>query len=93
MIDQLLGEFRIKYSELEFHETTKTESLSTICQGRWHGDVVIHTCQPQDDEDVHSWLEDVRTLTNIRHENVVLYMGACVEPPRFAIITSPIKVI
>jgi len=40
---------------------------------------------------VQSWLSDIRSLTHIRHENIVLYMGACVEPPKFAIITSPIK--
>ena len=92
MVNILLGEFRIKHSELEFGQTIKTGPLSTIHQGRWHGEVVIHSCAPRDDEEVQSWLADVRALTHIRHENVVLYMGACVEPPKFAIITSPIKV-
>ena len=84
--------FRIKHSELEFGQVIKTGPQSSIHQGRWHGEVVIHSCAPRDDEEVQSWLADVRALTHIRHENVVLYMGACVEPPKFAIITSPIKV-
>ena len=92
MVNILLGEFRIKHSELEFGQVIKTGPQSSIHQGRWHGEVVIHSCAPRDDEEVQSWLADVRALTHIRHENVVLYMGACVEPPKFAIITSPIKV-
>ena len=54
--------------------------------------LINHSNQPRNDQEVQAWLADVRALTDIRHENVVLYMGACVEPPKFAIITSPIKV-
>ena len=88
-VNLTLGDFRIKYSELEF--SGRISSSSMIHQGRWHGDVVIHSHRPEDDEDVSAWLADVRSLAHIRHENFVLYMGACCEPPRFAIITSPIK--
>ena len=92
MVNLLLGEFRIKHCELQFDKTLQTGPMSTISQGRWHGEVVIHSCAPHNDQEVQGWLADVRALTHIRHENVVLYMGACVEPPKFAIITSPIKV-
>ena len=54
--------------------------------------LINHSNQHRNDQEVQAWLADVRALTDIRHENVVLYMGACVEPPKFAIITSPIKV-
>ena len=93
-VNILLGEFRIKHSDLEFRRTITDGPLSTISKGRWinGGDVVIHSCCPKDDDEVKSWLADVHTLTKTRHENVVLYMGACVEPPKFAIVTSPIKV-
>ena len=91
MVAITLGEFRIKHCELEFAQMIRGGPASNIHLGKWHGDVVIHTCSPQNDEDVQSWLSDVRSLTHIRHENIVLYMGACVEPPKFAIITSPIK--
>lgn len=91
MVAITLGEFRIKHSELEFAQMIRRGPTGNIHLGKWHGDVVIHTCNPQNDEDVQSWLSDVRSLTHIRHENIVLYMGACVEPPKFAIITSPIK--
>ena len=94
MVNLTLGDFRIKYSELEFSgriNTSPDSSSSMIHHGRWHGDVVIHSHRPEDDEEVSAWLADVRSLAHIRHENFVLYMGACCEPPRFAIVTSPVK--
>ena len=30
---------------------------------------------------VRAWLATVRSLAHIRHENVLLYMGAAVDPP------------
>ena len=89
-VDLTLGDFRIKYSELEFCNLITSSPTSVIHHGRWHGEVVIHTDRPQDDEELGAWLREVRALTFIRHENIVLYMGACVEPPFFAIITSPV---
>ena len=88
-----LGDFRIKHSELEFGRVVvgRTTPHCRIQQGRWHGGVLIHSCSPQDDADVEAWLAEVRVLAQIRQENLVLYMGACVEPPVFAIITSPLK--
>ena len=74
---------------------------------RWHGEVVIHSYKPRDDAEVgvstvssvqtpplqvRAWLATVRCLAHIRHESVLLYMGAAVDPPRFAIVTSPVKV-
>ena len=92
MVNITLGDFKIKFNELEFQKLIFKSSRTKIHQGRWHGEVVIHSCHPENDGDVQSWLSDVRALTHIRHENVVLYMGACVEPPNFAIVTSPVKV-
>ena len=95
-----LGDFRIKYSELQFAQrlsSTQQRSGGGGFQEAVHAgkcqvwDVNIHSCCPRNDEEVRRWLADVRRLTQIRHENIVLYMGACVEPPRFAIITSRIK--
>jgi kinase suppressor of Ras 2 len=92
MVALTLGDFRIKHRELQFGRVMVGRRPGRqIHQGRWHGDVVIHSCSPQDDRDVQTWLAEVRALANIRQENLVLYMGACVEPPSFAIITSPVK--
>ena len=34
---------------------------------------------------------DVATFRKTRHENVILYMGACMNPPKLAIVTSLCK--
>ena len=34
---------------------------------------------------------DVATFRNTRHENVILFMGACMIPPKLAIVTSHCK--
>ena len=93
MVALTLGEFRIKHSELQFGKLLvgRRSEGTKIHLGRWHGDVVIHSSSPQDDGDVQVWLAEVRALAHVRHENLLLYMGACVEPPSFAIITSPVK--
>ena len=88
-----LGDFRFKYAELEFNQLISSSPRTRVHSGKcqvW--DVNIHSYSPRNDEEVHDWLAEVRRLTHIRHENIVLYMGACVEPPKFAIVTSLLKV-
>lgn len=49
---------------------------------------MIHTRRRSTKEDVEEFLKEVSVLSMIRHENVVLFMGACLEPPNLAVITS-----
>lgn len=48
---------------------------------------MIHTRRRSTKEDVEEFLKEVSVLSMIRHENVVLFMGACLEPPNLAVIT------
>ncbi len=89
MVALTLGHFRLKKDDLKFHHLLNSGRGRTIFKGKcqvWS--VNIHSSIPQNDEDVREWLSDVDKLSNTRHENIVLYMGACVEPPKFSIITS-----
>lgn len=61
--------------------------LFIFFRGRWHGDIMIHTRRRSTREDVEEFLKEVSVLSMIRHENVVLFMGACLEPPNLAVIT------
>lgn len=36
---------------------------------------------------ISGFLDDVRTFTKIRHENVALFMGASIEAPLLAVVT------
>ncbi len=64
-------------------------------QGQWHGDVAVKILDMENVEDDSATLEafrlDVATFRKTRHENVILYMGACMNPPKLAIVTSLCK--
>lgn len=62
-------------------------SKRVVFRGRWHGDIMIHTRQKSAEQDLDEFLKEVSVLSMIRHENVVLFMGACLEPPNLAVIT------
>lgn len=62
---------------------------SFVCaRGRWHGDVMIHTFDGKDATTEKRFWELVGSLSLIRHENIVLFMGACLVPPNLAIVTG-----
>ena len=89
MVALILGDFSFKTGDLKFHHLLNSGRGGKIFKGKcqvWS--VNIHSSIPQNDDDVREWLSDVEKLTTTRHENIVLYMGACVEPPKFSIITS-----
>ena len=63
-------------------------------QGHWHGDVAVKVLDMENVEDeatLEAFRLDVATFRKTRHENVVLFMGACMNPPKLAIVTSLCK--
>lgn len=87
-IKKSLREWSIPYSDLQFGEIVGVSPKGYVYKGRWHGDIMIHTRRRSTKEDVEEFLNEVSVLSMIRHENVVLFMGACLEPPNLAVITS-----
>ncbi|GAA53796.1 kinase suppressor of Ras 1 [Clonorchis sinensis] len=57
-------------------------------RGEWHGEVMVHLFDSLTREERIRFWQDVMRLTMTRHENIALFMGACAEPPNFAIVTS-----
>lgn len=87
-IKKSLREWSIPYSDLQFGEIVGVSPKGYVYKGRWHGDIMIHTRRRSAKQDVDEFLKEVSVLSMIRHENVVLFMGACLEPPNLAVITS-----
>ncbi|PFX34483.1 raf homolog serine/threonine-protein kinase phl-like [Stylophora pistillata] len=87
-IKKSLREWSIPYSDLQFGEIVGVSPKGYVYKGRWHGDIMIHTRRRSTKEEVEEFLNEVSVLSMIRHENVVLFMGACLEPPNLAVITS-----
>lgn len=53
--------------------------LSSTCSGYWHGNVQVRSRKVREVEDLICFLDEVTTLSCIRHENIQLFMGACLS--------------
>ena len=49
-----------------------------VYRGKWHGDVIIHQFKLQSDVEVSSFWSDVQSLSKLRHENLLLFMGIAI---------------
>lgn len=89
------SEWDIPYDDLKFEEVIGTGRFGTVYKGNWYGAVAIKCLDMQNVLDAKKSLEcfkqDVATFRKTRHENVVLFMGACMKPPHLAIVTSLCK--
>uniref|UniRef100_A0A3B3SSD3 non-specific serine/threonine protein kinase n=1 Tax=Paramormyrops kingsleyae TaxID=1676925 RepID=A0A3B3SSD3_9TELE len=87
-----LQEWDIPFEQLEVGELIGKGRFGQVFHGRWHGEVAIRLIDiERDNEDqLKAFKREVMAYRNTRHENVVLFMGACMSPPHLAIITSPI---
>lgn len=89
------NEWEIPYHELEILEEIGTGTFCSdkVYKGYWHGDVAIKCLDVSDNhlEDskvLDTFTQEVSTFRRTRHDNLVLFMGACMKPPHLAIVTS-----
>lgn len=82
------GEFLIPYKDLEHEELLKAGRSCSIYSGRWHGNVNIHHFGTLKKEESRDFWSMVTKLHRVRHENIALFMGACVDPNHFAVVLS-----
>ena len=95
-----LREWDIPYSELQLGPTIGRGPIATVYKGTWHGDVAVKCfnlhfsegASPADDDAnrrlLHAFKLEVASLKKTRHDNLVLFMGACLSPPKLAIVTA-----
>ncbi|POI32560.1 hypothetical protein CIB84_003688, partial [Bambusicola thoracicus] len=88
-----LQEWDIPFEQLEIGELIGKGRFGQVFHGRWHGEVAIRLIDiERDNEDqLKAFKREVMAYRQTRHENVVLFMGACMSPPHLAIITSLCK--
>jgi len=87
-------EWDIPYEELVIGDKIGSGRFSTVHQGNWHGDVAIKILNMENTDDektLEAFRDDVATFRKTRHENLILFMGACMNPPKLAIVTSLCK--
>ncbi|XP_031728306.1 kinase suppressor of Ras 1-like isoform X2 [Anarrhichthys ocellatus] len=85
-----LQEWDIPYEQLQLGELIGKGRWGKVHKGRWHGEVAIRLLEIDGNNQDHLKLfkKEVMNYRQTRHENVILFMGACLAPPHLAIITS-----
>nr|XP_057936153.1 kinase suppressor of Ras 1-like isoform X2 [Doryrhamphus excisus]XP_057936154.1 kinase suppressor of Ras 1-like isoform X2 [Doryrhamphus excisus]XP_057936155.1 kinase suppressor of Ras 1-like isoform X2 [Doryrhamphus excisus] len=85
-----LQEWDIPYEELQLGEIIGKGRWGKVYRGRWHGEVAIRLVEIDGNNQEHLKLfkKEVMNYRQTRHENVILFMGACMAPPHLAIVTS-----
>ncbi|XP_059610312.1 kinase suppressor of Ras 2 [Phlebotomus argentipes] len=89
-----LKEWDIPYDDLHLLEKIGKGRFGTVHRALWHGDVAVKLLKEDyldDERTLEAFKLEVATFKKTRHENVVLFMGACMKPPRLAIVTSLCK--
>jgi kinase suppressor of Ras 2 len=91
MFQMSMREWDIPFEELKIGEVIGTGRFGTVYRGCWHGDVavkVLNMSYLKDEQTLEQFRNEVSTFRKTRHENVILFMGACMQPPKLAIVTS-----
>ncbi|KAK9730071.1 Phorbol esters/diacylglycerol binding domain (C1 domain) [Popillia japonica] len=86
-----MREWDIPYDELQIGDEIGAGRFGKVYRGYWHGDVAIKVLNMEyvnDEKTLEHFKMEVSTFRKTRHENLVLFMGACMKPPRLAIVTS-----
>jgi kinase suppressor of Ras 2 len=89
-----LREWDIPFHELELGDLIGQGRFGRVHRGNWHGDVAIRLLdmdQVGDEKVLESFKHEVATFRKTRHENLVLFMGACMNLPTLALVTSMCK--
>ncbi|KAM7361644.1 kinase suppressor of ras [Cochliomyia hominivorax] len=89
-----LKEWDIPYGDLQMLEKIGQGRFGTVHRALWHGSVAVKLLKEDylDDEDMlEAFKSEVANFKKTRHENLVLFMGACMNPPYLAIVTSLCK--
>lgn len=89
-----LKEWDIPYNDLNIGNVIGEGRFGTVYRGNWHGDVAVKLFKENflnDEHAIEAFKLEVAIFKNTRHENLVLFMGACMKPPKLAIVTSLCK--
>lgn len=88
-------EWDIQPADVKLLEITGTGRFGTVWKGEYYGLVAVKYLNMSNGADVNRSIEafkqEVAMFRKTRHENLVLFMGAIMQPPKPAIITTFLK--
>ena len=90
--------WKIKVHEIEFGEKIAAGAFGEVCKGKLRGKEVaikrlqnfnLQLSQQQIEENLVQFREEISIMSNLRHPNLLLFIGACLEPiDKICIITE-----
>ncbi|XP_074567203.1 putative serine/threonine-protein kinase SIS8 [Curcuma longa] len=84
-------EWNIEFSELTVGTRVGIGFFGEVFRGIWNGtDVAIKVFLEQDltTDNIEDFCNEISILCRLRHPNVILFLGACMKPPHFSLITE-----
>ncbi|XP_075073796.1 uncharacterized protein LOC107794051 isoform X2 [Nicotiana tabacum] len=84
-------EWNIDFSELTVGTRVGIGFFGEVFRGKWNGtEVAIKVFLEQDltAENMEDFCNEISILSRLRHPNVILFLGACANPPRLSMITE-----
>ncbi|XP_059667494.1 serine/threonine-protein kinase CTR1 isoform X2 [Cornus florida] len=86
-----VGDLDIPWSDLVLKESIGTGSFGRVYRADWNGsDVAVKILMEQEfhADRVKEFLREVAIMKGLRHQNIVLFMGAVTQPPNLSIVTE-----
>lgn len=83
------SEWDIKLNEVKMMSVIGTGRFGVVKRAAWHGDVAVKLLNPNyfnNAQSVDAFKTQIAVFRNTRHDNLILFMGFCMEPQ--AIIMS-----
>jgi tRNA A-37 threonylcarbamoyl transferase component Bud32 len=94
-LERALEEYKIpviKSNELKLMEMINRGSSCVVFKGRWRGtDVAIKQFISEystSEKEMSKFIKELKVLSQVRHPNLLLLMGICIDQPNLCIITE-----
>jgi serine/threonine protein kinase len=84
----------INYNEIQIYQQVGTGTYGVVFRGKWKGvDVAVKRIikQTLDERTMLEFRAEMAFLSELRHPNIVLFIGVCVQRPNLAIVTEFVK--
>eukprot|EP00164_Ancoracysta_twista_P001299 GFYU01001700.1.p1 GENE.GFYU01001700.1~~GFYU01001700.1.p1 ORF type:complete len:998 (-),score=251.90 GFYU01001700.1:110-3103(-) len=86
-----LGAWAIDWSDLVIEKRIGRGSVGDVYAATWHGSSVAVKVLSESDSNpklVDNLLKEMEIISKLRHPNIVLFLGACLEQDRVAVVTQ-----
>lgn len=86
--------FLIDYKELEMIKKIGEGGYGDVYLGKWLGQEVAikqygkNTTKKRSTKKTTDFIKEVEVISNLRHPNIVLYMGVCINFSNYLMITE-----